>query len=98
MVRVVRDEVAFDSDAREDARSTRDDNQPQKSTRIPILDGWRAMSILLVLGSHLLPLGPKVLELNFTAGAAGMALFFTLSGFLIVQFLAAGMPLGIFVM
>ena len=28
----------------------------------------------------------------------GMALFFTLSGFLIVQFLAAGTPLGIFVM
>ena len=56
------------------------------------------MSILLVLGAHLLPLGPKVLELNETAGAMGMALFFTLSGFLIVQFLAAGTPLGLFVM
>lgn len=63
-----------------------------------MLDGWRATSILLVLGAHLLPLGPKVLALNDLAGAMGMALFFTLSGFLIVQFLAAGAPLGIFVM
>lgn len=67
-------------------------------SRIPILDGWRATSILLVLGSHLLPLGPKWLQLNHVAGASGMALFFTLSGFLIVQFLAAGAPLGRFVM
>ncbi len=66
--------------------------------RIPILDGWRATSILLVLGAHLLPLGPKVLQLNFVAGAMGMALFFTLSGFLIVQFLAQGAPLGLFIM
>lgn len=66
--------------------------------RIPILDGWRAMSILLVLGSHLLPLGPRQLQLNWTAGAMGMALFFTLSGFLIVGFLAAGAPLGSFMM
>ena len=65
------------------------------SKRIPLLDGWRATSILLVLGSHLLPLGPKVLGLNEAAGAMGMALFFTLSGFLITQFLAAGMPIGI---
>ena len=63
------------------------------SSRIPVLDGWRAISILLVLGAHLLPLGPKSLQLNSLAGAAGMALFFTLSGFLITQFLAAGMPI-----
>jgi peptidoglycan/LPS O-acetylase OafA/YrhL len=62
------------------------------SRRIPVLDGWRATSILLVLGSHLVPLGPRWLQLNFVAGAAGMALFFTLSGFLITQFLAGGMP------
>lgn len=59
--------------------------------RIPVLDGWRATSILFVLGSHLVPLGPHWLLLNFVAGAAGMALFFTLSGFLITQFLAGGM-------
>jgi peptidoglycan/LPS O-acetylase OafA/YrhL len=61
------------------------------SRRIPLLDGWRATSILLVLGAHLLPLGPHHLQLNEAAAAAGMALFFTLSGFLIVQFLAGGM-------
>lgn len=61
--------------------------------RVPVLDGWRATSILLVLGSHLVPLGPHWLELNFVAGAAGMALFFTLSGFLITQFLAGGMAI-----
>jgi peptidoglycan/LPS O-acetylase OafA/YrhL len=32
------------------------------------------------------------MHLNDTSGAMGMALFFTLSGFLITQFLAAGMP------
>jgi peptidoglycan/LPS O-acetylase OafA/YrhL len=68
----------------------------KSNKRIPVLDGWRATSILLVLGAHLLPLGPKWMQLNFTAGAMGMALFFTLSGFLITQFLAAGMPVGPF--
>jgi peptidoglycan/LPS O-acetylase OafA/YrhL len=26
---------------------------------LPILDGWRALSILLVMAGHLLPLGPQ---------------------------------------
>ena len=47
------------------------------------------MSILLVLSAHLLPLGPKNLQLNEAVAAMGMALFFTLSGFLITRFLAA---------
>jgi peptidoglycan/LPS O-acetylase OafA/YrhL len=51
----------------------------------PVLDGLRATSILLVLACHLLPLGPKVLQLNETAGAMGMSLFFALSGFLITS-------------
>jgi peptidoglycan/LPS O-acetylase OafA/YrhL len=91
-----RDEAAFAGQpaSRDDAA----DGSGAKSKRIPILDGWRATSILLVLGAHLLPLGPKVLQLNHVAGAMGMALFFTLSGFLIVQFLAAGAPLGKFVL
>ena len=55
--------------------------------RLKVLDGWRAISILLVLAAHLLPLGPKPLQLNETAGPMGMALFFTLSGFLITRFL-----------
>lgn len=53
--------------------------------RLPILDGLRAISILLVLASHMLPLGPKILRFNYTAGAMGMSLFFALSGFLITS-------------
>lgn len=55
--------------------------------RIAILDGWRALSILAVLAGHLLPLGPKSWELNAAFAAAGMAIFFTLSGFLITRLL-----------
>lgn len=54
---------------------------------IGMLDFWRALSILLVLGAHLLPLGPARWEMNAAAGASGMAMFFTLSGFLITRFL-----------
>jgi peptidoglycan/LPS O-acetylase OafA/YrhL len=53
--------------------------------KFPVLDGLRAISILLVLACHLLPLGPKGLQLNETAGAMGMSLFFALSGFLITS-------------
>jgi peptidoglycan/LPS O-acetylase OafA/YrhL len=53
--------------------------------KFPVLDGLRAVSILLVLACHLLPLGPKVLRLNEAAGAMGMSLFFSLSGFLITS-------------
>jgi peptidoglycan/LPS O-acetylase OafA/YrhL len=59
------------------------------SNHLPVLDGWRGISILLVLAAHLLPLGPKSWRLNETAGPMGMALFFTLSGFLITRFLIA---------
>lgn len=55
--------------------------------RFASLDGWRGISILLVLATHLLPLGPKDFRLNETTGPMGMALFFTLSGFLITNFL-----------
>jgi peptidoglycan/LPS O-acetylase OafA/YrhL len=53
--------------------------------RLPVLDGLRAISILLVLACHMLPIGPKSFELNETAGAMGMSLFFALSGFLITS-------------
>ena len=56
-------------------------------TRYAVLDGWRGISILLVLATHLLPLGPKDWHLNLTSGPMGMALFFALSGFLITTFL-----------
>jgi peptidoglycan/LPS O-acetylase OafA/YrhL len=59
----------------------------ERSDRLSALDGWRAISIILVLGAHLLPLGPKFFRLNETVGAMGMALFFTLSGFLITRLL-----------
>jgi peptidoglycan/LPS O-acetylase OafA/YrhL len=61
--------------------------QPGEGEHLAVLDGWRGISILLVLASHLLPLGPKAWQFNDVAGAAGMALFFTLSGFLITRFL-----------
>ncbi len=52
-----------------------------------VLDGWRGLSILLVLATHLLPLGPKPWRFNEATGLMGMAIFFTLSGFLITNFL-----------
>ena len=55
--------------------------------RVFELDGWRAVSIYCVLAGHMLPLGPKVLELNGAVATAGMAIFFSLSGFLIVNML-----------
>ena len=58
-----------------------------KTARFDVLDGWRGISILLVLAAHLLPIGPKAWQLNEPAGVVGMALFFTLSGFLITGFL-----------
>lgn len=61
--------------------------QNQSHAHIAALDGVRALSILLVLAAHTLPLGPKILQLNAVSGAAGMSLFFCLSGFLIVSLL-----------
>ena len=57
----------------------------KSADRLPVLDGLRAISILLVLATHMLPLGPKLLKLNDTAGAMGMSMFFALSGFLIAS-------------
>jgi peptidoglycan/LPS O-acetylase OafA/YrhL len=57
---------------------------PQRD-HLSVLDGLRAISIALVLATHMLPLGPKFLRLNETTGAMGMSLFFALSGFLIVS-------------
>lgn len=54
---------------------------------LAVLDGWRGLSILLVLAAHLLPLGPRALQLNVSAGILGMVVFFNLSGFLITSYL-----------
>ncbi|UAK23062.1 acyltransferase family protein [Sphingomonas nostoxanthinifaciens] len=64
--------------------------------RLRMLDGWRAISILLVLAGHMLPLGPARWELNAPVAALGMAIFFTLSGFLIVSILARDPNVGRF--
>ncbi len=62
-------------------------NQGTELRHIGMLDFWRALSILLVLAAHLLPLGLARWEMNAAAGATGMVMFFTLSGFLITRFL-----------
>ena len=59
-----------------------------KLSRLPVLDGWRGISILCVLAGHMLPLGPKGFQLNATVATAGMSLFFILSGFLIISMLS----------
>lgn len=55
--------------------------------RIPLLDGWRAVSIIAVMAGHLLPIGPARFQMNAAAATSGMAIFFTLSGFLITTIL-----------
>lgn len=55
--------------------------------RLKMLDGWRAISILSVMAAHMLPLGPARWAMNGSIAANGMAIFFTLSGFLIVSIL-----------
>jgi peptidoglycan/LPS O-acetylase OafA/YrhL len=56
-----------------------------KMPHFSALDGWRGISILLVLAGHMLPLGPARFQMNAAAAASGMAIFFTLSGFLITS-------------
>lgn len=55
--------------------------------RFSALDGWRGLAILFVLAGHLLPLGPKVWQMNAAVATAGMVIFFNLSGFLITNIL-----------
>ena len=57
------------------------------NNRLQVLDGWRGISILLVLAGHLFPLSYKDLQLNSPIAATGMAIFFILSGFLITNVL-----------
>jgi peptidoglycan/LPS O-acetylase OafA/YrhL len=64
--------------------------------RLAVLDGWRGLSILLVLLGHLFPIGPKAWELNAAVAGSGMALFFTLSGFLITNVLLKGRSIRVF--
>jgi len=59
----------------------------ETKNRLQVLDGWRGISILLVLAGHLFPLGYKQFQFNAPIAAAGMAIFFILSGFLITNVL-----------
>lgn len=64
--------------------------------RLPILDGWRAISILSVLAAHMLPIGPHGWAGNDMLARFGMSIFFTLSGFLIVSVLWRDQHVGRF--
>jgi peptidoglycan/LPS O-acetylase OafA/YrhL len=55
------------------------------SLRIPSLDGLRAISILLVVISHLL--GPERMERTGDLGLLGVRVFFVISGYLITRLL-----------
>jgi peptidoglycan/LPS O-acetylase OafA/YrhL len=70
----------------------------EDSTRhISALDGWRGISIVLVLAAHMLPIGPKSWELNVATGVLGMVIFFVLSGFLITSILLTKVSVSEFV-
>src|ERR1700731_4102388 len=51
--------------------------------RIPTLDGWRGVAILLVLIGHFMP--RTYFSLVRTIGGHGVSVFFVLSGFLITS-------------
>lgn len=70
---------------------------PLDFKKIPRLDGVRAASILCVLAAHMLPLGPKSMQINSMAGVMGMSLFFALSGFLVTRFLVHDGNIGNFI-
>jgi peptidoglycan/LPS O-acetylase OafA/YrhL len=63
---------------------------PKISSRLPSLDGWRAVSIIMVLGWHVAMASPNA-EKPFYAwlfdGMLGVRFFFTISGFLITWLL-----------
>ncbi|HEX3892102.1 MAG TPA: acyltransferase [Terracidiphilus sp.] len=59
----------------------------QSGQRIPTLDGWRGIAILMVLMSHFLPgyLDHPVMEKWLNLGQHGVQIFFVLSGYLITS-------------
>ncbi len=66
------------------------------SQRLPVLDGWRAISILSVLAAHMLPIGPRAWAGNDMLARFGMSIFFALSGFLILTLLWRDQHVGRF--
>ncbi len=70
--------------------TTRPPSQAEQKSRIPTLDGWRALAILMVTVGHVAPrilnVPPEVLR--FTEyGPMGVEIFFGLSGLLITKLL-----------
>ncbi len=58
-----------------------------RSGHLAVLDGWRGISVLLVMLGHWFPFGPARWGLNAAVATAGMVMFLSLSGFLITRFL-----------
>jgi peptidoglycan/LPS O-acetylase OafA/YrhL len=73
-----------------------------QTNRIPSLDGWRGIAILLVLIDHLNLFSAKQLPVLYALGQHGVLIFFVLSGYLITSKLArereltGGVKLGAF--
>lgn len=72
----------------------------RSATHLPILDGLRAIAVLLVLWAHISPFTPGypewLLKVRFLhdPGIQGVDLFFVLSGFLITRILLVERQLG----
>ncbi len=65
-------------------------NQPSTSSRLPSLDGWRAVSILMVIGFHtgfIAPVSARHWLTWLFDGGLGVRFFFVISGFLITWLL-----------
>ena len=56
-----------------------------ETKRIPSLDGWRGIAILLVLVDHLNDYSAKQIQRLFGLGQHGVLIFFVLSGYLITS-------------
>lgn len=62
------------------------DKLPYTTGMLPSLDGWRAVSVILVLFAHSHP-PPELRDIAFFCGSIGVRFFFVISGFLITWLL-----------
>jgi peptidoglycan/LPS O-acetylase OafA/YrhL len=62
-------------------------NASTLTQHLAVLDGWRGISLLLVMFGHWFPFGPSRWGLNAAVATSGMVMFLSLSGFLITRFL-----------
>jgi peptidoglycan/LPS O-acetylase OafA/YrhL len=69
-------------------QGSRSDRSSKAATRVPSLDGLRAISILMVLAAHQASYSSgKLISVVMTAGPLGVRFFFVISGFLITTLL-----------